>query len=463
MDVTTKRKISRIELLRTIPKSKKERKMRKMELSFGGGLDTIIYDMSTRSKYSYKQESKEIHNLYGGKQFYVSCSGLSGKGFIDKNLDNLLELGVYRIGINTEIGIKIKDNISSYAPIWKNAKEYDAPIVLSDGNQIVFTTQRNLLEDTMNFYDLVEDNPYHKHIEVNLKYYNEWGESHSQKYNLFINNKCQRNGPDVRRFLNLSNIKPMNLDAFSFSQNSFFQQKLCIDEVVDYCQRHSWWHRNEFDYIDKVWKENPSTIEGEIVDGWYGDGEGLFWKRRDLKIEAFMEVETITIDGVGYCADQNKYTEYEEEFPIVEWYHKEKTWIKEYFMEKITKKAKFNYEYLMELKLKEEEFKKCLNKHKELKISIQDSLNAGNCKVGTLEFIEKWNIDHIEELLKHPEADKLFKNNDFRRTIIHKLTSLGIRIPVPNNEPCVEIVSRPVHVEECAGMAVIGEEEEEDN
>ncbi|HCU01237.1 TPA: hypothetical protein DIC62_00320 [Candidatus Nomurabacteria bacterium] len=46
---------------------------------------------------SYMNSAKECHKLWGGKQYYYSCSGLSGSGYLEESV-GLLKLGCYRPG-----------------------------------------------------------------------------------------------------------------------------------------------------------------------------------------------------------------------------------------------------------------------------------------------------------------------------------------------------------------------------
>ena len=84
-------------------------------LSFGGGEFDVLLDFPSRDVVVYNG-GDDFHARYGGKQYYVSCSGLSGAGWIPTRLDRIVARG-YRtetetpwaalspIGSGIEVGI----------------------------------------------------------------------------------------------------------------------------------------------------------------------------------------------------------------------------------------------------------------------------------------------------------------------------------------------------------------------
>lgn len=115
--------------------------MRKIDVSFSGGEDTIIYSTRNDRFFSYEMDSSLIHELYGGKQYHISKSGLSGHGYLTPDPDNdMLIFGYYRTdawqGQHKKIvGITGSGQpIFGYAPIKSHEGiDSDYPFVLTDG------------------------------------------------------------------------------------------------------------------------------------------------------------------------------------------------------------------------------------------------------------------------------------------------------------------------------------------
>lgn len=56
-----------------------------MKLTYGAGHTDVLVDISSKEVIRYKDNPSRVHELYGGKQYYVSRSGLSGAGTIPDN------------------------------------------------------------------------------------------------------------------------------------------------------------------------------------------------------------------------------------------------------------------------------------------------------------------------------------------------------------------------------------------
>lgn len=406
----------------------------KKELSWGDGLDSIIFDMETRQRFSYEENYNEIHKLYGGKLFYRSQTGLTGKGYIER-VESLLELGVYRIDTAyNQLGIEVKNNINCFVPIQAHKGiDIERPIVLSNGECVIFAPHYDLLQNIINFYNPIN---FKKEIKINHKYFDLLGNEYNNEYKLVILEDAPT-GVDALRFidyaqsLNYSNNQHYESHNLEIDSEGLFGNNLNISKVSRPHADDLWVHHHKLGYIDKIWYKNPREIKGEIVNGWYGDGEGLFWRRRDLEVDVFMEVKTDSIEDGKWAVDDILLTEFEKRFSVVEFYHMGIQHVRIELLEEIIKKAESNYEFQEEQKLRSINFIEPLKDYTTLDISIEDAREAGNCFPGIERFIEQWELKlddgkiTIGELLEHPNINDMLKNWDFKRTIIYKLKSKG--------------------------------------
>ena len=69
-----------------------------MELNFGGGSFDCLLDVTTGEFWPYAGENSaaEIHKKWGGSNYYLSRSGLSGAGFIPRRLE-VRKVSTYRV------------------------------------------------------------------------------------------------------------------------------------------------------------------------------------------------------------------------------------------------------------------------------------------------------------------------------------------------------------------------------
>ena len=69
--------------------------MKKANVSFGGGSSSVLFSVRDGRFFDYEKDTEELHTRYGGKQYYHSCSGMSGAGFLTDEGD-LISFGHYR-------------------------------------------------------------------------------------------------------------------------------------------------------------------------------------------------------------------------------------------------------------------------------------------------------------------------------------------------------------------------------
>ena len=71
---------------------------KKVEIGWGDGASDLFLAVEEGgiSLLNYENDTTEVHRLGGGRNYYVSCSGLSGAGYIT-NLSTLIPIGGYRV------------------------------------------------------------------------------------------------------------------------------------------------------------------------------------------------------------------------------------------------------------------------------------------------------------------------------------------------------------------------------
>jgi hypothetical protein len=69
-----------------------------MNLGWGGGTFDVLLDLRSRQLIAYSSETAaaKVHQIYGGKNYYCSCSGMSGAGWIPSHM-TLRSIATYRV------------------------------------------------------------------------------------------------------------------------------------------------------------------------------------------------------------------------------------------------------------------------------------------------------------------------------------------------------------------------------
>ncbi len=409
----------------------------RINVSFGGGSDTIVFSVKEGRFYSYEKDREELHNRYGGEQYYFSCSGLSGAGFLEPKPEenDLIVFGWYRTDAGTghqhrEIVFESDGyKIFGYAPIASHGGITEGhPFVLTDGRKVAFVSQHDV-QETLLGWEKVEG----KQIEIS--YFNHYG--NESKPIFYLHNPNRFQGIRVTRFVDLRGARAETGELHP--GHTVFEQKLFIAEHSD----NDWWfHRHIDGYFDVMWKEDPRDIEGEIVSGWHGAGDGLYWRRGRNGVEAFMERERAAFaEGKYVIPGETEYwLDYEQNFSVLEWYGRTLEDWKEHFRTQCLKKARQDYVYVKTragidtLRLMEQNTDK--------RICVQDSLDVGNCRPGTDDFIKRYGLKpdtdgccNIGDLLENKSIEEMLRNFNFLKVIHHKLVDADREIPTLKEAP----------------------------
>lgn len=135
---------------------------KRIEVSWGGGSNTLLLSLATATLYSYEDDCEVVHKRYGGKCYYSSRSGMSGAGYLipeegEMGVNDLFFpfafrtdawRGVLLWGQGTPgLGVVKKDDsvftrprpvVVFVAYISHGGVDYGCPAVVSDGCNVAF-------------------------------------------------------------------------------------------------------------------------------------------------------------------------------------------------------------------------------------------------------------------------------------------------------------------------------------
>lgn len=406
------------------------KKQNRIDVDFGGGYDSILYSVKDNRFYSYEQETEEVHNRYGGRQYYSSRSGMSGAGFleVDPANNDLILFGYYRTDASGEQKIAIVHTVNGqpifgYAPIISHEGiDNSAPFVLTDGNKVAFV-YADQVRDTLLKWEEIEGK------EIGLTWYDQYGDANKLTFHLCNPNHFR--GVRATRFIDLRHAREATREMTT-SSGSLFEQKLNLVNKDNCC----WFHLNIDGIFDMKWDENPRDIEGEIVQGWNGAGDGLYWRRGRNGVQAFMDIKRSELNGGKYVVEGEtaEYIDYERDFSILEWFSKDVDGWKPYFVGMLTKKARQDYIYARQRS--GIDTRRLMEQNPEARICIQDSLDCGNCRPGTDDFIKRYGIEvegdgctSVAKLLENKNIDEMLRNFSFQKVVHYKLVDPDKEIP----------------------------------
>lgn len=401
----------------------------KMEIKWGEGSSDVLFDLEDNTLFSYKQAAEFLHETYGGKCYWKSCSGLSGRGYLEKT-NSLIKLTPYRVDRgHYEYDKREKDvlpgrSLKVFAPIDETLSfRGDLPLVISNGIKIVFSTRHDLKKDIIDFYDAdggfsVDTENDNEIRELSVEYFN----NNSKFTKTFWLKANGRRGVNALRFADFSGAISCAFHT-KCEQYNFFQRRLNLYRIVGDDGCDGWLHLNRFSYFDRRWDENPARLRGEIVDGWVGDGDGFFWRRKGLEIECFVEMHSSEVSGGKWNTD--RWVEYEAVFPAVEFFHRGENEIREWLIGRLREKAACIY-------LNPDDGKnitaETLSRFGDVELTVADARAAGCCLPGITQFRERNSLPMAVKLsdlsIDAKKLSEMLRDEDFRRTLAKKIESL---------------------------------------
>ena len=293
--------------------------------------------------------------------------------------------------------------IFGYAPIiGHKGTDYSFPFVLTDGEKVVFVPSHEVRNVLLGWKEI-------EGKEIEVTWYDRYDDA--KKFTFQLYNPWRYRGVRATRFVDLRYIREQN-------------------ELYPICTNGSqWFHLHIDGFLDKKWDEDPRQIVGEIIAGWYGAGDGLFWRRRsEIEVEAFMEIPRTELSNSKYVVEgeTSEFIDYEQNFSVLEWFSKGLDEWKEYFHSKLVKKARQDYVYARQRA--GVDTRRLMEQNPNVQICIQDSLDVGNCRLGTEDFIKRYGIEiesdgciSVAKLLENKNIDEMLRNFSFQKVVHYKL------------------------------------------
>lgn len=388
----------------------------KYQVSYQSATSDCFYSVRQNQFFSYEEDASELHDKFGGKQYYESRTGLSGAGYLE-SLGDLIPFGWYRTDIRRDEQARRQVHstpngspIFGYVPLkGHDGIDPDAPVVLTDGHQVVFSSPYQVLE-FLKTWDSLEGKEYQ------VEYYDprRWFDP-KDSFRFTLINPGQYHGLRATRFVDLRDIRP----EADIAPQTLFEQKLNIERIDS-----RWFHRNQDGYYDMMFLLDPSdlaeTQPGSVLpEGWQDTGF-VTWRRHGLQVEAFAECTRCTVGREH--PDLPEYIDYEENFPLLDWFSRSVEDWENYFREKLTRKARIDY--ISACKWDGTSTKAILIKNAEDSLCIADSLEVGNCELGTRDFIQQYGLAldqsgciRISNLLEHPYIEKICRHLAFQKVV----------------------------------------------
>lgn len=269
----------------------------RINLDFGQGGDSFVLQGRTGTLYSYEQDSRTLHEQYGGRTYYCSRSGKSGAGYLEPSPNHdLIEVGCYRTDARGQQVRRAVGHTSEGRPLFGYVPyqshvglDWSMPAAVTDGSHIRLCWPGNL-SSAIQSWDTEVAQPELWSSRV-VEWYTLDGGRRSSAYAVRVDPGVGRR-PDWRRFADLR-------DAIGNAQQVVFaaggDQRPFPYVAMGVWPVQSWRGQIWLGYdpiariFSHVWEVDPITHspDGEMPGGWVKAGT-LFWRRRGLEVYAFV-------------------------------------------------------------------------------------------------------------------------------------------------------------------------------
>lgn len=398
-------------------------KKRRVNVYWGGSGYSCFWTPEGTLYYHPEQDRNILHETYGGENYYISLSGLSGAGFLQpRSGDVLVELGFYRTDTGPGPGHQKRRMVGETGegrPIWGYAPvanggllKRNYPLVLTDGERIVFVNPYpyNGGADAGHFVRAIQgwdDLPWDEAREISV-HYHEYAEKKDTKRFKLLSNGFR--GVNALRFADLREVQDTAQSYMDILPGHRWMNILSAhvdrddDQVVVFDPL--------FGYISDIFPYSPPEREwpGQI-NGWDVDTEtpGLMF--------CYRQVNNFRVVAMAVNLETNE--EFEEEF-LAAGFDPE-TAQKELFRELRNKERRAAVIARMG-EYSENVIRRTLEENPNMVISLADSTTAGNCEYGTKRFLEQFGLQEsqtAQELLENPRFEEILRNAAFRKVVAY--------------------------------------------
>lgn len=272
----------------------------RINVEFGGGADSVFYDITRREVISYEMAARAnmceqgfFHSRYGGKVYYRSRTGLSGAGWYESSqAPQLIKFGWYRpdylfgqqrqqVAVTSDkyalygyFPIKVNEGIDRTMP----AVLVQFGVLFFDHPPVVAFVPVDQVDEAIRDWQKITDEaklvgvPY-----CSLYHAYKWEQSSMQ---LKFWNQHRFRGINLVRFLE-DMLDPIRKESglSADERNKINTTSLLSDHMHIYPVAGKWAHWNSLGYCDQVWEQDPREMVGPLAEGWIALGGGVFIRR----------------------------------------------------------------------------------------------------------------------------------------------------------------------------------------
>ncbi len=454
----------------------------KIQVYSGLGRVTPIFSIGQNRMFLYgnERDRNDLHKLYGGIQYHF---GIYEAGYLKPAVgtDDIIEFGYWRTDARSEQTLKVvgqyKDgwetkNVFGYVPFNYGTRDREPgmPFVLTDGKTVAFLREREILE-ALKDWGKIRDEA----VEIGFPVFDpQTAEMHGLALRLY--NPHHMGGVNALRFFDLRQWRPSDekpvtslgdrravcnlLDLTAVCENS---------RDTDWQDKTVWLHMHKLGFFDAKLSVDPLTIDGEILNGWIGDGTGMIWRRDGHEVYVIQEMAWASLADVDHkfaFEVDTEWIEFEEKIPAVDWFSMSADERGERLMAGILAKAEnmleaheLELKYAAEKLAKSEQLMNLLQANRNLVVSLADSYAVGNCQPGTDRFCKLFGITSetvlVGDLLDHKKFTLMLANERFEAVLWRVLQNAGlveVEMSKSRRQP-----RRPVVEEELGNDVLLGE------
>lgn len=396
-----------------------------MKLTYGGGEDDVLLDLSTRELFSWEKDQARLAP-YEPRQIYSSRSGLTGEGRIDeRRYPQLVRLGYYRTDTSGHHahGEDLGD-VSIWVPIRSHGGiDYSGATVLrrqvhyQDHVVLVPTDGAEILRWIRSWPETYQ--------ELEISRYDATLAPSPVKWRLTVCNGAR--GVNAERFLGCwqqyRDWARVAMEASSGVRRTAHFEAMGlyvynIDNSYYQIPGRTVYHIGRDGTIDAVFTSADDLPSGYVIDGWHIDDDGfLIWRRRGQTIHVVAEWPR----SLEMCrSGLPSLVAYHDEVAIVDWFARPISEWQEHYRGLLRRKEAQD----LALYAPAEEALGVLQTHPDMRLSIEDSVRAGNCPTGTRAWAQRYSLGlkdgaiRAQELLAHPQLHEMLAQPEFRKVVL---------------------------------------------
>ena len=408
--------------------------MKRINLGWGGGAFDVLMDIRSRQLIAYSSESAaaQVHETYGGKSYYRSRSGMSGAGWIPGHMA-LRSVATYRVD-SAYVEAPDLANVSEtvpglaiIAPIDYHGGNvpHEWPIAVVKGFREPYDESYQSSYDQLYLLDayglgalLVGEEDQFEDVGVGVRYVpSVWAEATERVFPIRV-----RKGTHLgyrRALVGLFNRElAFNAGEGEKAETNRFWMRLGIRQIGD----------RFFKIAQNVCRARYTREELSTVEGLQAASpQNVLVLTPTLYIQ-----ESGAFEAVGLFQIDGEEVEFEERLETAE---AVKAMVGDFagIVAKLKAGAREKLEQAREARRQQEQwaaeqaerdakFRELCEQHAELKVSVEDSLAAGNCRPGTEDFRNKFFPER--ESVKVGELTRFLSVYGVRRVLEHKLLPL---------------------------------------